>query len=115
MKHRASLTLMEQLIMVLIFALAAAVCLGIFAKADAISRETARKEEAVVLAQNAAELLKHTGDPEQVRRQLNTGAFTLVIREKKTALPGLAEAEIVILLEEQALVRLETGWQEVAP
>lgn len=115
MKHRASLMLMEQLVMILVFALAAALCLGVFAKAEAISRETARKEEAVVLAQNAAELLKHTGDPEQVRSRLDTGNFVLLIREEKTTLPGLWEGEIVIFLEEQEIFRLRTGWREVAP
>lgn len=115
MKHRTSLVLMEQLIMVLIFALAAALCLGLFVKADAISRETARKEEAVVLAQSAAELLKHTGDPETVRRELDTKGFDLTIREKKTALPGLGEAEITVSFQDRELFRLRTGWQEVAP
>ena len=42
MKNRTSLVLMEQLVMVLVFALAAAVCLTVFAEADRISRETAR-------------------------------------------------------------------------
>lgn len=115
MKHRASLVLMEQLIMVLIFALAAALCLGLFVKADAISRETARKEEAVVLAQNAAELLKHTGDPETVRRELDTNRFDLSIREEESRIPGLKVAEIVISFKNQKLFQLKTGWQEVAP
>ena len=115
MKHRVSLTLMEQLVMVLVFALAAALCLGVFAKAEAISRETARREGAVVLAQSAAELLKGTSDPEQVRQRLDTGDLELVIREEKTGLPGLREAEILVLWEEQVLFSLRTGWQEVAP
>lgn len=114
MKHRASLSLMEQLIMVLIFALAAAMCLSLFAKADAISRETARKEEAVILAQSAAELLKHTGDPETVRAQLDTKEFTLNIREEESQIPGLKEAEIIVVFKTQELFWLKTGWQEVA-
>ena len=61
MKQKTSLLLMEQLVMILVFALAAALCLQIFAKADAISQETARRDRAVVLARNAAELLKATG------------------------------------------------------
>lgn len=115
MKNRTPLVLMEQLIMVLVFALAAAACLGLFAKADAISRETARREEAVVLAQSAAELLKHTGDPETLREQLNTQGYTLSIREENTDIPGLKEAKITVLLEEIELFSLKTGWQEAAP
>ena len=57
MKQKTSLLLMEQLVMILVFALAAARGLQIFAKADAISQETARRDRAVVLARNAAELL----------------------------------------------------------
>lgn len=115
MKHRASLSLMEQLIMVLIFALAAAMCLSLFAKADAISRETAQKGEAAVLAQSAAELLKHTGDPEQVRQRIHTGDYDMTIREEMYRIPGLQEAEIILSYEDRELIRLKTGWQEVAP
>ena len=58
MKSKATLFLMEQLVMILVFALAAALCLGVFARADAMSRQLARRDEAVILARNAAELLK---------------------------------------------------------
>lgn len=114
MKHRASLILMEQLVMVLVFALAAAICLSLFVKAEILSRELTRKEEAVILAQSAAELLKNTRDPELVRKRLDTGAFNLMIRTEMTD-PGLREAEIQIFHEETELFRLKTGWQEVAP
>ena len=39
MKSKASLLLMEQLVMVLVFALAAALCLQVFLRADQISTE----------------------------------------------------------------------------
>ena len=48
MKSKASLFLMEQLVMVLIFALAAVLCLGIFVRANKISSETARRDKAVI-------------------------------------------------------------------
>ena len=57
MRSKASLFLMEQLIMVLVFALAAALCLQVFVRAEEISLESARRDEAVIVARNAAELV----------------------------------------------------------
>ena len=61
MRSKAPLALMEQLIMVLVFALAAALCLQMFALSDRISREKEAQDRLVILVQNAAELVKHTG------------------------------------------------------
>lgn len=61
MRNRASLMLMEQLLMILVFSLACAVCLQVFVKGDRISRQTAQKDMAVYLAQNAAEIIKGAG------------------------------------------------------
>lgn len=110
MKHRTSLILMEQLVMVLTFALAAALCLGLFAKAGKISHETARLDDAVLLAQSAAELLKSGIDPEKT---LKTGDYTVSIEREDTALPNFTQAEITVLYEGEAVYTLRTGWQEV--
>ena len=61
MENKASFTLMELLIMVLVFSLAAAGCLRCFVWAKLTSEETAEFDRAVVLAQNTAEALKSTG------------------------------------------------------
>jgi hypothetical protein len=37
------------------------------------------------------------------------------VTEKHQRLPGLAEAEIQVLREEEVLFRLDTGWQEELP
>jgi len=58
MKNKAPLPLMEQLIMVLVFALAAALCLQGFSLADQTSHSQENRNHAVVLAQNMAECLK---------------------------------------------------------
>lgn len=113
MKSKASLVLMEQLVMVLVFALAAAMCLRLFAKADGISAEITRRDEAVVLAQSAAEMLKSCGDPVTVHSQLETGAYSLEIREERTDLPNFSQAQIVVIHEGNVLFTLKTGWQEV--
>jgi hypothetical protein len=54
---------MEQLVMVLVFALAAALCVQVFVLSDQTSRRYEARDRAVLEAQNAAELLKSsTGD-----------------------------------------------------
>lgn len=59
MKSKAPLALMEQLIMLLVFALAAAFCLRAFLWADHRSAQNAARDQAALQAQCAAETLKH--------------------------------------------------------
>lgn len=116
MKNRTSLVLMELLVMVLVFALAAAVCLGVFAKADSISKETARRDTAVTLAQNAAEMLQATGgDAAQVLQKLNIpDGFSVEITPENSEIPGLGKATVAVLWQGAETFRLTVGWQEVA-
>lgn len=127
MKSRASLVLMEQLIMVLVFALAASMCLGVFLRADQISLETARRDEAAVLAQNWAEVLKSTGGDlhaaaellggraEEERLTLESDGFVLEIQLIDSGVIGLGTAQIRVYWENSLIFELRTGWQEVAP
>lgn len=63
MKRKASLALMEQVIMLLVFALAAALCLQAFLWADNRSLEITHRDRALIELQSAAEVLKqHNGD-----------------------------------------------------
>ena len=59
MKRSASLVLMELLIMLTVFAAAAALCLQAFAWSSRTSRESAAKDLAWIHGQNAAETLKY--------------------------------------------------------
>lgn len=61
MKSKAPLVLMEQMVMLLVFALAAALCLQAFVKSDEISLKSQAKSNAAIEAQNVAELLRHSG------------------------------------------------------
>lgn len=71
MKSKAPLALMEQLIMVLVFALAAALCVQVFVLSDRMSRQNEARDRAVVEAQNAAETLKSCrGDYAAAARRL---------------------------------------------
>lgn len=113
MKSRASLLLLEQLAMVLIFALTAAICMQAFVKADEISVHNIRQDRAVMLAQNAAELLKSGGTPEDIPRDEE---YPLDIRMEESGLAGFSRATISVrhIDEENPLFSVTVGWQEVA-
>lgn len=66
MRSKAPLVLMEQLVMVLVFALAAALCIQAFVLADRRSASCAEQNQAVIAAQSAAEVYKNCrGDGNQ--------------------------------------------------
>ena len=114
MKNKTSLLLMEQLVMVLVFALAAALCLTVFVKADQISRETVRRDEAVLLAQNAAQVLKATsGDVERAIATATESDYRMEIERIDTQ-SLLGQAEIRVWQEDALVFTLCVGWQEVA-
>jgi len=111
-KNRAILTLIEQLVMILVFALAAAICLRAFASASQISRDSADLDRAMVIAQNAAETIKATGElPEDTEIE----DYLLRATPLPTQIKGLAEAEIKVLRIEDGtpLFHLTVAWQEV--
>lgn len=126
MKHKASLTLMELLVMVLVFSLAAAACLGCFAGAAAIHRETERLDRAVLLAQNGAEALKAAGGDLEAAAQslggsiekdtltVHTGELRLSVQRQPSGIPGLGQALAEVWDGEGSLFRLTVRWQEVA-
>ena len=60
MKSKAPLLLMEQMIMLLVFALAAALCLQALVKSDGLSRQSEDRDRAVTLCQSAAEAVRHS-------------------------------------------------------
>ena len=61
MRNKSILVLIEHTVMLLVFALAAAVCLRMFALSDKLSRTYEATDRAVLAAQNAAELIKQNG------------------------------------------------------
>ena len=61
MKSKAPLVLMEEVIMVLAFAFAMAVCMKIFVFSYDVSNETKNASVAMFEAQNMAETIKRTG------------------------------------------------------
>ena len=58
MKRKAPLLLMEQMVMLLVFALAAALCLQAFVKSDSLSQHSEERDRAMTLCQTAAETIR---------------------------------------------------------
>ena len=58
MRNKSFLTLLEQLVMILVFALAAALCLQVFVFAHRTAQRHEQRDRAVLEAQNAVEAMK---------------------------------------------------------
>lgn len=127
MKSKTPLVLMEQLVMVLVFALAAALCLRCFVSADRISGKNALRDEAVLAAQTAAEAMKGCGgDYEAAAKRLDgqwngdilavhgDGLSLFVIPEDSgNDFLGRARVEVYTREDDELLFALTTAWQEV--
>ena len=121
MRNRAFSPLLEQILMIAVFALVAAVCVSGFSKAYRISQQTHRKDQAVILAQNLAEELKSGLRPADDRifyddtLQPTTeakAAYVATITPISTDMAGLGGACIRIHFEDTQLYTLNVHWQE---
>lgn len=137
-RDKTSLLLMEQLVALLVFALAAAICLQAFVTADRRSRTMEAKDRAAVLCQNAAETLRNSGgDLAAAAKSLNAqyadeNSFMIDYKEDWTpaentvryilgasrsdpGIPRLGRAEVWCRDEAEGteLFRLAVAWQEV--
>lgn len=126
MSKRQTLTLMELTVMLLIFALAAALCMGAFAWASNTARENHCRDRALVQLQNAAEVLKYcAGDFSQAaalqggvwdgdRWVLDFGEFQIIVKPENTGIPNLGGARLEAVYRGNTLTVLPVRWQEVA-
>ncbi len=137
MRNKAPLALMEQMVMLLVFALAAALCLQAFVQSDRLSRESAARDRAITLCQNAAELVRHRGgdlaaaaeklggactgeelcagyDKDWTVSDVQSCTYRLTVRLVDSGVEGLGRARISVVEEasENRLFELETAWQE---
>ena len=126
MRNKAPLALLEQILMLLIFALAAVICLRVFLWSDDTSRHSARRDEALIHAQTVAETLKaHGGDFAAAAAALHgtveDGALVIdgedytLRAEKEAPAPYLGRAEIAAEAGGEVLFTLPVAWQEVGP
>lgn len=137
-RSKVPLVLMEQLMMLLVFALAAAVCLRIFVFADHASRQVQDRDRAAELVQNTAQVLQHTGGDFSRSAELldaqhwdedslmidydgewvladKTMRYTLGASRSTTDTPYLGKAQVWCRdeAEDRELFRVEIAWQEV--
>lgn len=124
MRNKAPLALLEQILMLLIFALAAVLCLRAFLWSDDASRQSARRDEALIFAQTAAETVKaHGGDfaaaaailggtVEDSALVITCDDYTLRV-EKEAPAPYLGRADILVEVKGDTLFTLPVAWQEV--
>lgn len=124
MKHKSQLRIIEQTIMILVFAIAAAICLKAFFATSEISSGLRLRDLAVTEVQNTAETLKATGGDfdetagllggEYDGNTIRTGfeGFTVcAVPIHEEGLPP--EAEITALDEAgNALFSIRAAWQE---
>ena len=138
MRSKTPLILMEQVVMVLVFALAAALCLRVFAFSNQMSERSKDVDNAVLLAQNTAEMIKACGGVEEatevmggkIRQTLWSTYYDADMKPvpdqvsayyEVNALPensdvkglGRANIEVVRFSEEEALFSLTVAWREV--
>lgn len=129
MKNKTALLLIELALLVAVFAGAAAVCLRLFAWADATSRKDARQDQALLHAQNAAQEIKLAkGDLEQAaarlggdvvggiwEKKLEDGCI-LRVESRGTDTKYLGMARVTVLdTDGSVLAQLDACWQEDGP
>lgn len=134
MRNKAPLALIEMLIMLAVFSLAAAWCLQAFAAADRISRESAARDRAVIEAQNAAELLQHyAGDHEKAAQvyggswdgecwQISydedwkmtgeRGSYLLRAKPAEAPHPLMGMSQVTVTMDGETLFSIPAAWQE---
>ena len=125
-RSKAPLALMEQIIMILVFALASAVCLQAFVYSDNLSKTGQQKEEALNLAQRVTEYCKDNhGDLDTVCTLLSAEktekGLKLASPEEKMTVSleiqdsseYMEKAEVTVLGEDGAVIySMDVAWQK---
>lgn len=116
MKNKTVLSMIEQLIMVLVFIIAVAISLRVFVYTDNYSKQVRQKDEAWMKAQSAAEILKNTkGDEARVFELLKTDdGLDISIEKQDSSNRYLGEAVVTVSSVKEELCSITVGWQEDA-
>ena len=111
MRSKSPLTLIELIIMIAVFALAAALCLRAFVWADLKSASNQERDRAVILAQSTAEEIKAQHSAQNMVTQKDGFTLTVTPVESANALLGAATVS-VSNDKDETLVELTVKWQE---
>ena len=125
MKSRNVLSQIEFIIMVLVFALSAAVCLKVFAYSDSNSERNETRDYAMVRLQSAAELMKNSrGDLERCVSEFGGHAdekkweleledgMKLTAEKQESGNKYLGKAELKFYSSGEEICSLPVAWQE---
>ena len=135
MRSKAPLALIEQAVMLLVFALAAVLCLRAFIWSDTASKQSAERDRAFLQAQCAAEAVKNDkGDFEAAAKRCggswndqswvifydedwnvaeDTHTYTLRCVREESGTNYLGTAVVEVWKGERSLAGLTVAWQEV--
>ncbi len=97
-RSKAPLALMEQIIMILVFALAAAVCLQAYVYADQMSKSGQQRERASARAREVIEYCKATGGDLALVGERLDGQYEFGVSEDSQAPAGAAKDGIPMSL-----------------
>lgn len=124
MRTKAPLVMLEQVVMLLVFALAAALCLRAFVQADTMSRTNSARDEGMLQVQQVAETVKSCGGDLEQAAQLLQGSYkenvlTVSFAENTvTAMPVPSGDKLLGMAEVTAadpggevLFRVTVAWQ----
>lgn len=113
MRSKSPLTLIELIIMIAVFAVAAALCLRAFVWADLKSADNQERDRALIVAQTAAEQIKAAHNaPEYVEEK---DGFVVSVTRQDTGDQYLGSALVTVADEDDnTLVELTVKWQEDA-
>lgn len=136
MRSKTPLAMMEQLLMLLVFALAALVCLQVFVFSGQTSRRNEARDRAVLEAQNAAEELKSLRGDMALAAELYGGScdgqiwswtcdenwerncgdtYRVLVTRSYSSEALLGAAQVTVSTAEgDLLFALPVAWQEVA-
>ena len=129
MRSKAPLVMMEMLVMLLVFALAAGLCVKAFVWSRNETEANFRMDRAVLAAENTAQIIKSAaGDFEEAAGLLSgdsdgdTLTYTIELENGNLEITAeiikmdqyLGTAEIVVLDQGKEVFALETSWQEVS-
>ena len=128
MKSKTPLTLLELLVMILIFSITAALCVQVFVTADRWSRENALRDQAILSVQTVAERVKvMEGElPEenwtilfdaegQPVAKSEEAVYDVTVEKTSSGHPllGTAVVKATAFNENEELFRITVAWQEV--
>lgn len=136
MRSKAPLVLIEQIIMLLVFSIAAAICVRAFVYADQLSLEKELRDQAIIKAQTVAETYKYySGNAENALNDIggiiennkwitywdgrwnicddSQSQYKIVVTNEKNNVKGLGTAELkVFSIDGKQIIILPVAWQE---